>query len=810
MTCPRPPGGKHTLDDRSSAYSWSPSIAADPRSFRRGLGAGHHERTMPHTRRLPVLAVAWVVPIAWIATALLSGPADGTALSSSVSGIGEDRWGDTVVVARTYGDTPLQAGDVVRSIDGRSPGDWVRSGEAPDRHVGEVLTYEVQRAGTGSIALNLRIDVPLTRYPVASAMWANPGAVALAILMLASGSFGYWQRPEAAAPRAFLAAASLGPAALTAYPFGLGTVDLAGSRGVWPYLGGEALAAMGLGSALVAVLTLTGTPGWLRRHPWAFVAAYLVPASGWAVWLLVGRDRLSAGGPGGWQTWATMVGPGLLVTVPAILVATAWSYSRARRREDLLAARLALIGAGGGLAAWLLLGQVPQWLTGDPLVPWSVLALLLVPSAIGCATVAISRFRLDEIEPAVRRAAVQVAVAALVGSAFIVLVRAVDLASDISVESMLAGGLIAVLLLPAAVGLQRGARRLVYGDRDLPRRVVSDLRRLDPTTAPEDALHEMLTLLVRRLHLTYAAIEVFATGSSPAVVTSTGVSVGLPVDVDLAVGGTTLGSLRLEVDPSRDPFGPGDRRLLEDVGSQVGALVQAVAINRELQRSRQHLVAAREEERRRLRRDLHDGLGPALASLAMRLETAQDLIAVNPQEAADFVGRLSEQAREEIVEVRRLVDGLRPPALDQFGLVSALQQRADALNLSTGRTTGSTSSGTSAPRMTVTITAADDVEPLPAAVEVAAYRITLEAVNNALRHSGARTCVVTLRRDADALLVQITDSGSGLAEDHAAGVGLFSMRERAQELGGTCIVTSRPGSGTTVDVVLPIADESED
>jgi signal transduction histidine kinase len=405
---------------------------------------------------------------------------------------------------------------------------------------------------------------------------------------------------------------------------------------------------------------------------------------------------------------------------------------------------------------------------------------------------------------------VQVAVAALVGSAFIVLVRAVDLASDISVESMLAGGLVAVLLLPVAIGLQRGARRLVYGDRDLPRRVVSDLRRLDPTTAPEDALQEMLTLLARRLHLTYAAIEVFATGSSPAVVTSTGVSVGLPVDVDLEVGGTTLGSLRLEVDPGRDPFGPGDRRLLEDVGSQVGALVQAVAINRELQRSRQHLVATLEEERRRLRRDLHDGLGPALASLAMRLETAQDLIAVDPQEAADFVGRLSEQAREEIVEVRRLVDGLRPPALDQFGLVSALQQRADALNVSADRTTGATSRGTSASGMTVTIEAADDVEPLPAAVEVAAYRISLEAVNNALRHSGAKTCVVTLRRDADALRVQITDFGSGLAEDHAAGVGLFSMRERAQELGGTCIVTSRPGSGTTVDAVLPIANESED
>ena len=129
--------------------------------------------------------------------------------------------------------------------------------------------------------------------------------------------------------------------------------------------------------------------------------------------------------------------------------------------------------------------------------------------------------------------------------------------------------------------------------------------------------------------------------------------------------------------PQRDPFGPGDRRLLEDVGVQVGALVQAVLANRELQRSRQRLVTAREEERRRLRRDLHDGLGPALATLAMRLESVSDLISRDPAGAAELADTLSEQARAEILEVRRLVDGLRPPALDQLGLVSALRQRAE-------------------------------------------------------------------------------------------------------------------------------------
>ena len=161
-----------------------------------------------------------------------------------------------------------------------------------------------------------------------------------------------------------------------------------------------------------------------------------------------------------------------------------------------------------------------------------------------------------------------------------------------------------------------------------------------------------------------------------------------------------------------------------------------MSINRDLQRSRQHLITAREEERRRIRRDLHDGLGPSLATMAMRLETAHDLIAEDPDEAAALVGRLSEQARDEIAEVRRLVDGLRPPALDQFGLVAALRHRADEDSV-IARATGSE-------RMTWSVDAADDVEPLSAAVEVAAYLIVVEAVTNAHRHSGARD----LRRPA--------------------------------------------------------------
>ena len=164
------------------------------------------------------------------------------------------------------------------------------------------------------------------------------------------------------------------------------------------------------------------------------------------------------------------------------------------------------------------------------------------------------------------------------------------------------------------------------------------------------------------------------------------------------------------------------------------------------------------------------------------------------------MGQLSDQAREEIVEVRRLVDGLRPPALDQLGLVTALRQRANEHALAArdrGRGTV----------MTWTVEADEDVEPLPAAVEVAAYRIAIEAVSNALRHSDAETCTVTLRRDDGYLHVLVRDTGTGLAPTPGVGVGLSSMRERAEEVGGTCTVTSAAGTGTVVEARLPLGVE---
>ena len=637
---------------------------------------------MSRTSRLLVIAAAWMVPAVWVVAALLVGPSDGTSVTSSLAPTGP-RWGESVLVARTFGETPLLPGDEVLTVEGRTLDDWVGSGEFPRREAGDVVRYEVRRPGPGLDRIQ-QVDVTLARFDVVGALRAEPHVLVLSGLLLLVGSAVFWARPRAWSARAYLAATALLPAVATSAPFGANAIDLAGAPGTWTQVLGEALAALGL---VALVLSVAGLVDREARRRWVLAVAVLAPLVGYAVWLGLALDGAGSP-PARLQVLSTVAVPALWGSVPALLVVATWAYTRARFRVDVLATRMVLLGLAAGLGAWVLLGQVPVWITGSSPVRTDLLVGLAGSVAIGCLGAAAAHYRLAELEPRVRRGLVQALVLVVVGAAFAGLVQAVNVAADISVGSMLAGGLLALLLLPVAVAVQRAVRRVVYGDRDFPDRVVSDLRRLDAVTAPEDALREVLELLARRLHLSFAAVDVFATPTSEPITAAIGAPYGTPAIVDLAVGGATLGRLRVEVDMSHDPFGPGDRRLLEDVGAQVGALVQAVTANRELQQSRQRLVAAREEERRRLRRDLHDGLGPSLATLAMRLESAVDLIHQDPEQAADLVAHISDQAREDIAEVRRLVEGLRPPALDQLGLVSALRHRAAEHSVGAGCSRG--------------------------------------------------------------------------------------------------------------------------
>ena len=252
-------------------------------------------------------------------------------------------------------------------------------------------------------------------------------------------------------------------------------------------------------------------------------------------------------------------------------------------------------------------------------------------------------------------------------------------------------------------------------------------------------------------------------------------------------------------------FTQGERRLLEDLAHQIGAAAhsvlmtdEAIRLSVDLQRSRGRLVEAREEERRRLRRDLHDGLGPRLSGQALTIDAIRALMRRDPDTAEELLLELKADAQNAVADIRRLVYGLRPPALDDLGFLRALRETAEQFTIK---------------GLSVSVEAPETLPPLSAAVEVAAYRIAQEALTNVSRHAGARNCTVLLAvDDPGALCLEIRDDGTGIAGVRAsssehAGVGLTSMRERADELGGGLLVESPPGGGTLVRAVVPLSKE---
>ena len=432
------------------------------------------------------------------------------------------------------------------------------------------------------------------------------------------------------------------------------------------------------------------------------------------------------------------------------------------------------------------------------------LPLLLIPLSIG---VAILRYQLWDIDIVINRTLVYGALTATIVGLYALVVgglaRVFHAQEGDLAASLVAAGVIAVLFAPLRERLQRGANRLMYGERDDPYRVLSRLgSRLESTLAPDAVLPAVAKTVKEALKLPYVAIQLRRQNGF-----ETAAAAGDPVDqtleeVPLVYGGETVGRLMLGPRAGEENFAPADRRLLEDLAHQIGVAAHAVRLTDEalrlsadLQRSRQRLVTAREEERRRLRRDLHDGLGPQLASLTMTAEAARDLVSTDPERAQELLTNLVERAQAAVSDVRHLVYALRPPALDALGLLGALRAHAD--HHSDGG-------------VRVSVESPEQLPPLPAAVEVAAYRIVLEAINNAERHAEAHTCVVRVAPDeaAAALRVEIVDDGRGIGEDRGTGVGLSSMRERAAELGGWCTVEALASGGTRVRAYLPCGGDS--
>lgn len=494
---------------------------------------------------------------------------------------------------------------------------------------------------------------------------------------------------------------------------------------------------------------------------------------------------------------------------------------------------------GGFLTIFVVLRLLflPNLFDLGSLLAWAVitindLLLTLIPLSIGFA---ILRYRLWEIDLIINRTLVYGLLTASVVGIYVLVVGYLSLlfrTRDNFFISLLATGLVAVLFQPLRERLQRGVNRLIYGERDEPYAVLARLgERLEATLAPAAVLPTLVETVAQALKLPYVAITLavederqvrppnvaeqpfeqveaanhgpkvshLPTDASHQLVAVVGTPVGELLPLPLTYQREVVGHMFLAARAPGEAFSSADRDLLGILAHQAGAAAHALRLTVRLQRltedlqhSREQLVLAREEERRRLRRDLHDGIGPTLASLTQRLDTARRLVPREPEAAMRLLDDFKTQVRSTIAEIRRLVYALRPPVLDEFGLLSALREQIITYDQPDG--------------LQVVLEAPEQLPPLPAAVEVAAYRIILEALTNVVKHAQAQHCLIRLWL-ADGLHLEVTDDGRGLSPGSPAGVGLTSMRERAAELGGECRFESVTPHGARLSVRLPLAEE---
>lgn len=477
-------------------------------------------------------------------------------------------------------------------------------------------------------------------------------------------------------------------------------------------------------------------------------------------------------------------------------------FLRFRRSRGLEREQMKWLAYSAVIIALFSAASVVAWLTGglaDPAALEVNIALtnLAVLGIAIAAAVAIAGYRLYDIDIILNRTLVYGIMTGVVLLIYGIVVGGAGLlfqSQDNSLLVVLATGLVAILFQPIHARLQRGVNRLVYGRRDEPFEVLAQLgQRLEQTIAPDSAYPMIVETVAQALRLPYVAIQVDE-GDAFVTAESYGKPDSDPVSFPLNYQGEVVGRLLVGRRAPGEGLSRADERLLRNIGRQAGAAVYDARLRADLQRSRQQIVTSREEERRRLRRDLHDGLGPSLASLLLETRVLRRMIRDDPAAAENLVDEMQTDIRATIDDIRRVVNELRPPALDDLGLVPALQVMSARLGQGEN---GALSS------LRVHIDAPDDLPSLPAAVEVAAYRIVQEALTNVLHHAHACHATVRLRVDQD-LYVEVRDDGVGIQSRREGGLGLISMRERAAELGGRCEASSPPEGGVLIKAMLPM------
>lgn len=338
--------------------------------------------------------------------------------------------------------------------------------------------------------------------------------------------------------------------------------------------------------------------------------------------------------------------------------------------------------------------------------------------------------------------------------------------------------------------LQRGVNRLLYGERDDPAAVLTQLaQQLETADTPTAILPNLVQTIAHTLKIPHVAIWLPTEEKQFQPTAVWGAAPNHVEKLPLTYQNEPIGYLVVAPRGPHESFNRHETELLQTIAALTANTVRAVQLSDELRQSRQRIITAREDERRRLRRDLHDGLGPQLASQTLGLEAVEQLMTVHPDKARHLLASLKTQAQEAITDIRRLIYELRPPTLDDLGLVGALQQSAARYESETLR---------------FTFEIPEPLPELPAAVETAVYRISQEAMTNIVRHAQASQATIRLTCSGNHLVVAICDNGKGLSATDQTGIGLQSMRERAAELNGRYLIESLPGGGTKVEARLPL------
>ena len=700
----------------------------------------------------------------------------------------------------------LRAGDLVIAVGGRSMESWAQmifqvNAPRPRWQVGETITYTLERNGR-------HIDLPVTlgRYPFGAVVAQEWGTILFALVSFLVAAWVFLRRHTDPAARVlFLWASSI--LAATTWSFGLHVGDITGGIGFWLYKATTFGAYMLFWIAGLHFMLIFPQPHPLvTRHAWLIPAIYAAPFAIYPLYLAAAWS-----GSASVLVWLGrwILGEGALAVLylAAMIVGTITQYRISRgsvaRQKIRWIVFAGMVSSIGGLCLW----NLPALVLGYSIINTNTLGLLVLPFPLAIA-IAIVRHQLFDIDTIITRTLVYGTLTATVIVLYVLIVGYLGTlfrAEHNLFISLIATSIVAVAFQPLKHWVQHVVNRFMYGERDDPYAVISRLgERLEATIAPDAVLPTIVQTIRDALKLSYVAISLTTDDRQPttggeavgdvrrSVVAEAGTLAGTSLALPLTYQHEIVGELLLAPRAPDEAFSPADRRLLHDLARQAGVAAHAVRLTADLQRSRERLVTAREEERRRLRRDLHDGLGPQLASLTLTLAAARELLRHDVDAADRLLQELALHTQAAIADIRRLVYDLRPPALDDLGLVLALREQVAHYSQA---------------GLQITIDAPEQLPPLPAAVEAAAYRIVQEALTNVVRHAQARNCAVGLTL-GDTLDVEICDDGVGLPPGARAGVGLTSMRERTAELGGTCQIESVPGRGTCIHARLPLHQES--